>query len=188
MTTHGRGHFRAGNGRFTRSADTAARDAAACRLRSRGETLQAIADELGFADKANARRAIQRALTEVVREDAEHHVQLALEQLDQLAAESLAVLEADHFVVSAGRLVHGPDGQPLRDDLPVLLAVDRLLRIQERRARLLGLDAPARHRVPTGPSDVDAAVVELAAELARRPATPMTPHPHLLPDPERNPT
>jgi hypothetical protein len=32
----------------------------------------------------------------------------------------------------------------LEDDAPVLAAVDRLLRIQERRAKLLGLDAPVR--------------------------------------------
>lgn len=164
MTPPVRGH----NGRFTRSVDTAERDAEACRLRTRGASYQQVADQLGFTDRSNARRAIQRALAEVVREAADEHVQLQLDQLDALTGEVLTVLEREHYVASAGRLVCDADGRPLRDDMPRLHAVDRLLRIMERRARLLGLDAPARHQVnTTSGADLGAALAEWESELRR---------------------
>jgi len=158
---------RDGEGRYVRSADTAYRDAEAVRMRSRGATLQQIADELGFADRSIARRAIQRGLADVTREAAEEHVQLQLDQLDALTVEVMGVLEREHLVVSAGRLMCGPDGLALRDDGPKLAAIDRLLKIMERRARLLGLDAPTRTTITTTPGgDIDAAVAELAAAIA----------------------
>lgn len=171
MATPGRGH----NGRFVRGRDTAERDAEACRLRTRGHSFQQIADTLGFTDRSLARRAVQRALAEVVHEAATEYVQVQLEQLDALTVEALRVLEGEHLVASAGRLVLGPDGEPLVDGMPKLNAIDRLLRIMERRAKLLGLDAPTRHAVTTADVDLDAAVGELfdvlqqaAQEDARR--------------------
>ncbi|GAA2395473.1 hypothetical protein GCM10010404_61300 [Nonomuraea africana] len=38
-------------------------------------------------------------------------------------------------------------GEPLEDDAPVLAAIDRMLKIQERRAKLLGLDIPVKQLV-----------------------------------------
>ena len=61
-----------------------------------------------------------------------------------------------------------PDRRELLDDGPVLQAVDRLLKIADRRAKLLGLDAPKRVEVSDGTPDLDAAVRELEAELTRR--------------------
>ena len=76
-------------------------------------------------------------------------------------------------MVSQGRLIYlGDDPQPLADDAPVLAAVDRLLKIQERRARLLGLDQPTKSTVTHAAADVDAAVAELARELALRDTPP----------------
>jgi hypothetical protein len=50
--------------------------------------------------------------------------------------------------------------------MPVLQAIDRLLKIQERRARLLGLDAPTQHRVNVLSEDaIDAEIARLEAEL-----------------------
>ena len=81
-------------------------------------------------------------------------------ELDELAQAARAVLERKHLVVSQGRVVRlgkpyidketgeaevdDGRGEPLEDDAPVLQDIDRLLKIQERRARLLGLDAPQR--------------------------------------------
>jgi hypothetical protein len=64
-------------------------------------------------------------------------------------------------------VVRGEDGEPVLDDAPVLAAIDRLLRIQERRARLLGLDAPTRSRIEVVDDDVARMLVEqLEAEFA----------------------
>ncbi|OLT12278.1 hypothetical protein BJF78_24780 [Pseudonocardia sp. CNS-139] len=176
MTTPGRGQSRAGNGRFVREVDTAERDAEACRLRSSGYTYAQIAAQIGYTDASNARRAVQRALAEVVQEPAQELIQLELDRLDALARQAHAVLDREHLVASAGRLVLGPDGLPLRDDMPVLAAVDRLLRIQERRARLLGLDAPvkAAARVTHATADIDAAVAELAQLIDEMDSTERT--------------
>ncbi|MEV7006837.1 hypothetical protein [Streptosporangium sp. NPDC051022] len=134
---------RGGDGRYTRSRRTAARDAEACRLRARGLTYEQIAVDLGMSSKSSAYEAVQRALAATVREPADEVRQMELMRLDELHRSALAVLEATHYVVDKGAVVLW-EGAPLVDDGPVLAAVDRLLKVQERRARLLGLDSPQR--------------------------------------------
>lgn len=134
---------RGGNGRYTRSRHTAARDAEACRLRSHGLDYQEIADRLHYASKSSAYEAVQRALKATVQEPADELRQIELLRLDELARRARTVLEATHYVVDKGAVVIW-NGEPLVDDGPVLAAVDRLLKVQERRAKLLGLDSPQR--------------------------------------------
>ena len=75
-------------------------------------------------------------------------------------------MNAQHLVVSAGRVVYGPYGAPPRDAGPALTAISRLLRISQRRARLLRLDALARPRGRVlDDSAVDQAIAELESEL-----------------------
>jgi hypothetical protein len=55
-----------------------------------------------------------------------------------------------HYEVSAsGRVATDEDGRPLLDDKPKLAAIDRLLKIQDRRAKLLGLDSAQKVEVLT---------------------------------------
>lgn len=131
------------NGKFTRSIETAERDAQAARLRARGLGYKQIAEQLGYEDHTGAYKAVQRALKEIVAEPAEELRALELERLDDMYRRAQAVLERRHVTVSQGRVVR-LDDEPLEDDGPVLAALDRLLKIQERRARLLGLDAPTQ--------------------------------------------
>jgi hypothetical protein len=148
--TPGKGVARGADGTYTRSAETAERDAEACRLRARGWSYPRIAAELGFANHSGARLAVARALREIVAEPAEDLRQLELARLDKMWEVCVTVLESVHYVVSDGRLIWvGPKGQerPLLDDGPALQVVDRMLKIQERRAKLLGLDAPAKTKV-----------------------------------------
>lgn len=155
-------------GKFARTLKGAERDREAVRLRSRGRTYQQISDELKYGGHQNARRAVTSVLASIDREAAEEHVAVHLEQLDFMYDAVLKVLEAQHYVVSQGRLIYlDDDSPPLADDSPVLTAVDRLLKIQERRARLLGLDAPSKATVTHAGADVDAAVAELVAEFDR---------------------
>jgi hypothetical protein len=81
--------------------------------------------------------------------------ELEIERLDRMQLLVLAILEREHYVISDGRVVHRTDEHgekiPLQDSGPALAAIDRLLKIQERRARLLGLDAAMK---------VDATVTE----------------------------
>lgn len=136
------GSTRDGNGRFSRDPGTAARDAEACRLRARNLTYRQIADELGI-DVRSAYDGVQRALKDTLQEPADDLRRLELERLDELARQARGVMEATHYVVDKGSVVIW-EGSPLLDDAPVLAAVDRLLKVQERRAKLLGLDSPQR--------------------------------------------
>lgn len=139
---------RGGDGKFVSNPDAVARDAQACRLRRDGYTYEQIASELGYAGRGEAYNGVQRALLAIVQEPAEELRTLEIERLDYMYFKVLEVLHRQHFTVQNGKIVT-LYGQPLPDDSPVLAAVDRLLRIQERRAKLLGLDAPKQIEIIT---------------------------------------
>lgn len=144
------------------------READAARFRAEGWTYQRIANELGYRDPSSARKAVQRALKASVRDANDTAVHLELNALDEMAREAWGVLQRTHVVVSQGRVVE-MDGVPVPDDAPTLAAIDRLLKIQERRAKLLGLDAPTRSKVEVvTESVVDQAIAELEAQIDAR--------------------
>lgn len=154
MTTSDQGHAaRNGRGRFVRTVDTAARDAEACRLRTLGLTYEQIASQLGFSDRSNARSAVERGLVAIVAEPAEELRTLELARLDELTQRAWGILDDE------------PPGVALQ-------AIDRILKIQERRAKLLGLDAPTRVEAQvqeTTQQDIE--LQELIAEARARQAT-----------------
>lgn len=175
MTTRRGNTDRDNTGRFARTLDSAQRDAEACEMRSRNHTYQEIADALGYGDRANAYRAVQQALAAVPVEAVEELRRLHMGRLDYLATQALAVLEREHLTISqGGKIVTDADGRPILDDGPTLAALDRLLRIQERQAKLMGLDAPSRHEVMTLDS-LDARIAELTAQLGGTTPTPEAP-------------
>ncbi|WP_377271914.1 helix-turn-helix domain-containing protein [Peterkaempfera sp. SMS 1(5)a] len=133
---------RDGWGRYTRTLEAAQRRANALELRSHGLTYDQIAEHLGIS-KSAAFETVQQGLADTVAEPAAAARKLELDRLDVLYQAAMRVLEAQHLTVSHGKVVQH-DGAPLEDDGPVLNAIDRLVRISERRARLLGLDAPNR--------------------------------------------
>lgn len=139
-TEHDDGQARGANGKFIRTAETAERDAEACRLRSRGMSYRDIARELGYASMGGAYRAVQRALADIVREPAEEARQLELDRLDAALEAVMKVMATEHVVIQHGRVVE-LDGRPVPDDAPVLAAVDRIVKLSESRRKLLGLDA-----------------------------------------------
>ena len=93
----------------------------ALELRKAGATYETIAGQLGYANASGARKAVASALKATLREPAEELRTLELARLDAMA-------------LALWRRVQDGDEK----------AVDRVLRIMERRARLLGLDAAAR--------------------------------------------
>jgi hypothetical protein len=88
---------------------------------------------------------------------------MVLARLNEQAAIALEIAESEHIVHSNGRIVTIRDEEgrevPLRDCLPNLQALDRLLRIEGQRNRLLGLYAPATTRVEVIPTEVIEAVI-----------------------------
>lgn len=133
-------------GRFEPSQDTADRAAQAARLKADNPRLsyQQIADAVGYNNKSDAWRAVQRCRDAVLREAGAELVAAEAAHLDDLFVEALEVLQRDHLTVSHGHIVKDDDGQTILDDGPKLAAIDRLLRIRESYRKLYGADAPSR--------------------------------------------
>jgi len=139
------------------------RDAEALSYRARGFTYQRIANEMGMTDRSAARKACERAMAADIRETADEAKALLLMDLNAAKQAVWAVLEANHLVISDGRVVT-LDGVALPDDEPVLKAVDRLVKIDQEIAKIYGAYAPARHEVRTIDS-IDARLIELADQM-----------------------
>lgn len=143
-------------------------DAQAARLRALRFTYDQIAEQLGYADHSGARKAAQRGRDRAVREPHEDMVLMDLAELDEMAREAWKVLRSTHYVVDRGAVVL-LDDVPLLDDGPVLAAISKLLDIQTRRAKLVGLDAPTKSRVEVLTEDaIDSEIRRLEGELAGR--------------------
>jgi transposase len=122
----------------------AARRAEAIKLRVRGKTMREIAAELGVG-LATAHDDVRRMMTETAQE-AEGNVQA------QRGLELLRLERALQVIESVLANSEGADGG---DELQ-LKTLDRLVKIQDQRAKLLGLYAPERKEV-----DARVAAVEL---------------------------
>jgi predicted transcriptional regulator len=120
------------------------REKVAIELRKSGATYEAIGDQLGVSAQA-AHQHVQRALKRIIdetNETADEVRTIELQRLDRaLQAIWRRVLQGD---------VH---------------AIDRSIRIMERRAKLLGLDAPTKVEAEVGPVQIE--VVRVPYERGR---------------------
>jgi hypothetical protein len=110
--------------RDTRAAGQAEQQRKALELRKAGATYDQIADQLGLANRSVAWKLVKTAIDEITREAAEEVLALELARLDSMLL---------------GLWTKAKAGDPA--------AVDRALRIMDRRASFLGLDAPKRNEV-----------------------------------------
>lgn len=157
---------------MARTVEQAQIDAETLRLRSNGWSYRRIAAEtkgtpLACSPKVALERC-RRALRDVAVEAVEEHRALELERLDNMTAAANEIAAKHHVYVSAsGKVVYDGD-ERLRDDGPVLAAINTLIRISERRAKLLGLDAPARAQVEVVTYDagsIDARIAEIRSAI-----------------------
>jgi len=131
---------------ITKRAEVAERRARAIAMRAEGQSWDAVVAELGYSDRGSACKDVARALEARLADQADqadHLRAVELERLEAMERVVWEVLRARHVFVSGGKIVYEGDS-PLRDSGPVLAAVDRLNRISERRAKLLGLDSPVK--------------------------------------------
>lgn len=133
-------------------AMVAQRRAKAIEMKNRGLSWQQVAEQMapaynnsdGEPSAAFACVDVTRALKQANKElsmGLEEYREAARMRLDGLRRQVFAVLARPHYVLHQGQIVNGPDGQPLKDDGAVLAAVDRLMRIEERQAKIDGTDA-----------------------------------------------
>lgn len=151
-------------------ADLAARRAKLIEYRRQRRPYRDFYAELGYKSPQAASRDFNRALEEnlaAVRTSAEAYREAELLELDDLAATAIRIMLTPHFEVApGGKIVRHPDtDEPLIDDAPKLAAIDRLLKIQDRRSKLLGLDAAQKVEVLTLDA-LDAEAARLNALLA----------------------
>ena len=151
--------------------ETAEKIAEAMRLqRDFGYSKEKVAEVMGISN-VYAGKLIKKGISEIFRGETEEAVAMHLARLAKQREAVLAVLSANHLLVNAGEVVtdyiRGDDGQPLefegarirvplRDQGPVLAAVDRLLKIDESERKLLGLDKPTKVAA-TNPEGTEAA-------------------------------
>jgi hypothetical protein len=133
-----------GNGQYIRTPDSARRDAEAADLKAQGWTYLRIAEHLGYAHKDSARDACKRALREIVKGPAEKLLAVHMERLETLYEAAVEVLEADHVVVSHGKVITDDTGTPLRDSAPKLAAIREARASLESFRKLVGLDQPTQ--------------------------------------------
>ena len=100
----------------------------ALELRKAGASYEQIAEMLGYRSKSGAYKAVSLALRDLLREPADSVRKLELSRLDDM-------------LMGIWPRVRSGD----------VLAIDRALKLAERRAKLLGLDAPVKV-APTDPS------------------------------------
>ncbi len=106
-----------------RDVNAATRAVTALSLRAQKYTYEAIAQQCGYASASACRKAILREMDRVVVTNVEHLRREELFILDKLHAECW---EIAFDKKNKGRL----------------FAIDRLIQISERRAKLMGLDTP----------------------------------------------
>lgn len=135
-----------------RQPDERARAAKALDLRQQGRTWQQVANELDYADRSGAYKAVQRLLDRTEFESVQEHRALESDRLD--------ALHASYWPAA----IHGD-----------VKAAELVLKISAQRCRLLGLDAPTKLAVAAVDPDEDfaATAVKLMTEIMDADAQPL---------------
>jgi hypothetical protein len=170
---------RGGNGRFRRTIEHVDRDVQAATMHCQGATLAQITTALGYSDTGSASRGVQKALYERGRtEELTQAREARLLELDELRAKMWEIVNSPPPLTDrVGRVVTNPaTGNPVPNVEAAVNAASVLVRLSERTARIVGLDAPRRsHTTIEGllatlrPADfqalAEARIKQLRAEL-----------------------
>ena len=134
---------RGGNGEYIRTAEQAALDHYAAKLRAQSKTFREIGEILNVP-VSTAHLMVSRAMEDIPREATIELVALELAKIDYLEQKAHEILVKHHVHVTPSGKVAQLDGEIIEDDAPVLAAINTLSKLGERRAKLLGLNAPTR--------------------------------------------
>lgn len=133
--------------------DASERARRALALRRDGRLWHEIADELGYADRAAAYNAAKRLLDRTEFESVEEYRAVESDRLDEA-----------HRI----QLTHLAQFRPSQSGVglsAVASAVGAIVRISERRSKLLGLDAPTKVDVGSTSIDLDGTVAAIMSAL-----------------------
>jgi hypothetical protein len=126
-----------------------------------GTTQEELAEIHGISQQ-RVGQVIREVVASIPEEDLAERRKRSLDTLDVLGRELAAIMDAPASqAYSNGRPMVNDDGTPILDYGSKMAAIDRLVKITERQAKLLGLDAAQK---------VDIGVSEQAKEAASAPA------------------
>lgn len=138
--------------------------------RKAGMTLQEIGDKFGITKGAVFNR-IRKYSTEIVETAADSYRDHEIEKLDEMETKLWEIVGKKHYRVDHGKLiVLGQEGEEevLSDDEPIMKAIDRLLKVMERRAKLLGLDNPVKQDVNVSVETRDEELLGILDQVRKR--------------------
>jgi len=122
-------------------ARTAARDQKIWEAYLFGTTQMELAEEYGLQQSAIS-KIIVKFKASVKLPTREDLVLRSVSRLEKLIHKAWKVAESEHVAVNHGRVIYDPrTKEPMLDHAPLLQAIDRIVRLEERLAKLLGLDA-----------------------------------------------
>ena len=125
-------------------------------------TISRIADEMECST-FRVQKLLNKYTPKLLEKDANAHRDIEVGKLDLLEERLWQMLDEDYITVSNGQVVYMDTGDPVPDIDPVMKIVDRILKVAERRAKLLGLDKPVR--IEATVQTVDKMDMELAQML-----------------------
>ena len=130
-------------GSSSRKAITAARRKRALELRIQGKSLAVIAEELGISVPAVSKliRTAMEATAKEIAGNADELRALEVERIDRL-------LDSLWERATESHEAYNPIAEEMETVCPELGAVDRVVRLMERRAKLLGIDKPPSEPAP----------------------------------------
>lgn len=139
----------------TKNTETYDREIQALELRRQGHTYQQISDQMGLGGPGVAHRIIRRTMEQTITENVEQTREIELQRLD------------GYLTRLQPRIQNGDTK-----------AIDTALKIMDRRAKMLGLDAPTKVQAEITNHDtnsIDAEVARLIALLDSSPTNQMDP-------------
>lgn len=144
------------------------RDGKAVQMHAMRYSYSEISDALGYGNRSNAHRAVQRAHARILKPPVMTRVAMELAELDAIVLRLIGIIHKRHPAVSGGKVVTDDLGNQLEDDGPVLAALAQWRQVSAERRKLLGLDAAAKLDVTLDGSEVDQAIQALVDELDSR--------------------
>ncbi|MEU0467289.1 hypothetical protein ABZ215_25080 [Amycolatopsis sp. NPDC006131] len=155
------------------AADRAEEQVQAYNLRLRGLSLREIGRQMGCSHE-KVRQLIALEADARVLPLADELRKQQLDRLNEMRLRALEVLEREHYQFFEGRVVRMKNGDgepvPVVDDSPVLSAIDRLLKVEDRMSKLLGLDAPVQSEVTATVEHRPVEVLSLIEQARQRTA------------------
>lgn len=109
-----------------------------------GKTYLEISGALGYGDKSNARRAVQKLLMETVQQPADEVRALLRARNEEIYVMAREITQKEQYAHSHGEVIYNPDGTPMVEHEVKLKAMDRMQRAVAELAKLTGAHAPTK--------------------------------------------